>query len=308
MSLTETLMLVALGFALALLVVLLFGRGFWAIATSFGARRKVKNIPVEMLELQADRDRLRAEHAIMARKLELRLEEIKARMTEQMAEVSRSRNRMQTLIEQLESSEATVANRDGEIAGLKAQVETYQSDLETASASLSNLSSDNNKKNLEITKLNQAVSEFKLELRERKKEAAGLAEEAKSNLRVRTAAIAQSRETEITDGNMQKRISELNSISMEMNKTQLNNFQSSDQPVADIMPAAYSEVRPDSESEFIDAEREAQALTQELKSIDEARDRKRSSSYPAPTPVKPSAKANIISLTQRIKALQGDGK
>lgn len=301
-------MLVALGFALALLVVLLFGRGFWAIATSFGARRKVKNIPVEMLELQADRDRLRAEHAIMARKLELRLEEIKARMTEQMAEVSRSRNRMQTLIEQLETSEATVANRDGEIAALKAQVETYQSDLETVSASLSNLSSDNNKKNLEITKLNQAVSEFKLELREKKKEAAGLAEEAKSNLRVRTAAIAQSRETEITDGNMQKRISELNSISMEMNKTQLNNFQSSDQPVADIMPAAYSEVRPDSESEFIDAEREAQALTQELKSIDEARDRKRSSSYPAPTPVKPSAKANIISLTQRIKALQGDGK
>ena len=123
MSLTETLMLVALGFALALLMVLLFGRGFWAIATNFGARRKAKNIPIQMLELQADRDRLHAEHAIMARQLELRLEDIKARMTEQMAEVSRSRNRMQTLIEQLETSEATVANRDREIAGLMAQVE-----------------------------------------------------------------------------------------------------------------------------------------------------------------------------------------
>ena len=308
MSLTETLMLVALGFALALLVVLLFGRGFWAVATSFGARRKVKNIPVEMLELQADRDRLRAEHAIMARKLELRLEEIKARMTEQMAEVSRSRNRVQTLIEQLESSEATVANRDGEIAGLKAQVETYQSELETVSASLKNLSSDNNKKNLEITKLSQAVSEFKLELREKKNEAARLAEEAKANLRARTAAIAQPRDSEIADGNMQKRISELNSISMEMNKTRRNNFQSSDQPAADIMPVANSEFKADAEIEFIDAEREAQALIQELKAIDEARDRKRSSSYPAPTPIKASAKANIISLTQRIKALQGDGK
>jgi myosin heavy subunit len=306
MSLTETLMLVALGFALALLVVLLFGRGFWALASNFGSRRKAKNVPVQMLELQADRDRLRAEHAIMARKLELRLEEIKARMTEQMAEVSRSRNRMQTLIEQLETSQVTVANRDGEIAGLKAQVETYQSDLETVSASLSNLSSDNNKKNLEITKLSQAVSEFKLELREKKKEAASLAEEAKANLRARTAAIAQPRETEIIDGNMQKRISELNSISLEMNETQRNDMHSSNEPVAKFMPFESSSLKSDLEYKIDDGESEANALNQELKAIDDALERKRSTLYPAPTPIKSPAKANIISLTQRIRALQSD--
>jgi chromosome segregation ATPase len=308
MSLTETLMLVALGFALALLVVLLFGRGFWALASNFGSKRKAKNIPVQMLELQADRDRLRAEHAIMSRKLELRLEEIKSRMTEQMAEVSRSRNRMQTLIEQLETSEATVANRDSEIAGLKAQVETYKTDLEIVSATLNSLSSDNNKKNLEIAKLNHAVSEFKLELREKKNLAASLAQEAKANLRVRVADIAQPRETEIADGNMQKRISELNSISLEMNKSQRDSFKSLDQPEADFLEFANAEMKAVSEVEFIDAEREAQALTQQLKSIDEALQPKRSSPYPAPTPVKSNAKANIISLTQRIRALQDDSK
>lgn len=311
MSLTETLMLVALGFALALLMVLLFGRGFWAIATNFGARRKAKNIPIQMLELQADRDRLRAEHAIMARQLELRLEDIKARMTEQMAEVSRSRNRMQTLIEQLETSEATVANRDREIAGLMAQVEAYRSDLETVTASLNNLTFDNSQKNLEITKLNQSVSQLKLGLREKNSMVARLAEESKTNLRTRTAAIGQPlkteiHETEVGDGRIKKRISELTSISMEMDETQRSNIQNSDEPVADIAPVEITQFKPDLKTKFVDAERESDSLSQELKSIDEALERKRNSPYPPPTPVKSSAKANIISLAQRIRALQSD--
>jgi hypothetical protein len=70
MSPTETLMLIGLGFALALVLVLLVGRGIWNMAMRLGARRHAKQIPTAMLELQADRDRLRAEHAMMSRKLE----------------------------------------------------------------------------------------------------------------------------------------------------------------------------------------------------------------------------------------------
>jgi chromosome segregation ATPase len=306
MSLTETLMLVALGFALALLMVLLFGRGFWAIATNFGASRKAKNIPVQVLELQADRDRLRAEHAIMSRQLELRLGEIKARMTEQMAEVSRSRNRIQTLIEQLETSVAIVANRDHEIASLNAQVEAYRSDLETVTASLNNLNADNSKKNLEITKLSQSVSELKLSLSEKNEMLAQLEEESKANLRALTEAAALSQENEIGDGRMKKRITELTSISKEIDETQRGNTQNFIEPLTDFAPVAQAEFKTEIDYSFIDAEREADSLTQELKSIDEALKRKRNSPYPAPTPVKSSAKANIISLTQRIRALQGD--
>ena len=56
MSLTETLMLVALGFALALIIVMLVGRGVWSMAMRIGARRQSKQVPTMMLELQADRE------------------------------------------------------------------------------------------------------------------------------------------------------------------------------------------------------------------------------------------------------------
>lgn len=312
MSLTETLMLVALGFALALLMVLLFGRSFWAIATSFGARRNAKNVPVQMLELQADRDRLRAEHAIMSRKLELRLEEIKARMTVQMAEVSRSRNRVQTLVEQLEISEATVASRDQEAAELTEQVDAYKSDIETATATLNTFTLDNNQKNLEIAKLTQSVLQLNQGLREANSLAARSAEDAKTRLRARTAAIGQPIQAEIQqpdigDGRIKKRISQLTSISMEMDETQRSNIQSSNEPVVDTTSVESEQFKTDLEYKFDDAEREADSLTQELKAIDEALE-KRNSPYPPPTPIKSSAKANIIALAQRIRSLQGDDK
>jgi DNA repair exonuclease SbcCD ATPase subunit len=313
MSLTETLMLVALGFALALLMVLLFGRGFWAIATSFGARRKVKNIPVEMLELQADRDRLRAEHAIMSRKLELRLEEIKGRMTAQMAEVSRSRNRVQTLVEQLETSETTVATRDREVADLMAQIETFKSDIETAAASLNTFTLDNSQKNREIAKLTQSVSQLTTSLREAKDLASHQAEDSKRRLRARTAAIVQPLQSEVEDidvgdGRMKKRISELTSISIEMNEAQQKDFQSSFEPMVDDTPLESQQFKNAMEIKFGDAERETEALTTELKALDDALAQKRISPYPPPTPIKSSAKANIISLAQRIRSLQGDEK
>jgi DNA repair exonuclease SbcCD ATPase subunit len=313
MSLTETLMLVALGFALALLMVLLFGRGFWAIATSFGARRKVKNIPMEMLELQADRDRLRTEHAVMARKLELRLEEIKGRMTAQMAEVSRSRNRVQTLVEQLEASEATVAIRDSEITDLKAQVETYKSDIETVKTTLHTFTLDNNQKNLEIVRLSQSVAQLTQNLRDANITVVQPVVDSTARLRARTAAIAQPikpeiREAEIGEGRVQKRISQLASISMEMDETQHRDLQISTEPTLDTAPNENDQIKTELEYKFDDAEREVDTLEAELKAIDEALDRKRISPYPAPTPIKSSAKANIISLAQRIRSLQDEEK
>jgi archaellum component FlaC len=311
MSLTETLMLVALGFALALLVVLLFGRGFWAIATSFGAKRKVKNIPLEMLELQADRDRLRAEHAIMSRKLELRLEEIKGRMTAQMAEVSRSRNRVQTLVEQLETSEATVATRDREVAELSAQIEDLKSGLETTTASLNSFTLDNNQKNSEIAKLSQSVAQLKQSLSEAKSLAASMAEEAKAKLRTQTAAVVHPLHTEIEDtnmgeGRMKKRISQLTSISREMDDTQMRGLQNFNASMVEA-PLFESE-ESKTNLELDDAAREAQTLTAEFEAIEKAQSQNRSSLYPPPKPVKPSARANIISLAQRIKSLQGNEK
>ena len=296
MSQTETLMLVALGFVLALLLALLFGRGMWNVAIALGARRNSKNVPVQMLELQADRDRLRAEHAMMARKLELRLEDIKANMTEQMAEVSRSRNRVQSLMQQLETSEGTLATRDREIADLTSQIEAHKADLESSATSLSQLTASNIGKDLEITKLTQSVSQLTLNLREKNGIAGRLNEELQNSLRVNAISQAIPRDSGHAEDRMKRRIAELTSISVEMTDHQDGNAQN------EILNQQV--ISSDKVTEF---ERQAEAMPQEIKALDPILDRKPPPIYPAPTSIKPSAKANIISLAQRIKALQGGG-
>ncbi|NJM30180.1 MAG: hypothetical protein HC855_08805 [Rhizobiales bacterium] len=67
MSQTETIMLFVLGFAFAGLVALFLGRLAWQIALRLGARRMQRQVPTTVAELQAERDRLRAEYAMMSR-------------------------------------------------------------------------------------------------------------------------------------------------------------------------------------------------------------------------------------------------
>jgi chromosome segregation ATPase len=72
-------------------------------------------VPSSLIGLQTERDRLRAEYAMLAQRLGARLEDSKLRLAENMAEVSRHRNR----IHQMETSEAA---RMAELRELRSRV------------------------------------------------------------------------------------------------------------------------------------------------------------------------------------------
>jgi chromosome segregation ATPase len=118
MSQSETLMLIVLGFAVAAFLALIIGRLAWKLALRIGAKRAMRNVPSTVSELQTDRDRLRADHAMMAKKLELRVDEMKMRAAEQAAEVARHRNRFETLVKEIAIRDAKIADDAREIATL----------------------------------------------------------------------------------------------------------------------------------------------------------------------------------------------
>jgi hypothetical protein len=119
MSGTETILLIVLGFTLASLIALFMARMLWAAAVKVGARRMQRQVPSSLIGLQTERDRLRAEYAMLAQRLGARLEEAKLRLAENMAEVSRHRNRIQ----QLEGVEGA---RVSELRDLRARVEELE--------------------------------------------------------------------------------------------------------------------------------------------------------------------------------------
>ena len=136
----EVIMYVALGFATAALIALLLGGLMWNLAVGVGRRRALHTSPTPAVaELQAERSQLRAEHAMMARRVEVRLEDMKAQVAEHMAEVSRSRNRVDRLGAEIDKRDAMLAERDSEIARLKDQVAALASELEARTEALHQL-------------------------------------------------------------------------------------------------------------------------------------------------------------------------
>ena len=146
MSATETILLILLGFSLASLIALFLVRMVWAAGVKVGARRMQRQVPSSLVGLQTERDRLRAEYAMLAQRLGARLEEAKLRQAESLAEVSRHRNRIQ----QVETSDAA---RHAELRALQSRVLDLERALADTKASEDNLRQSLAAKEVAIRKL-----------------------------------------------------------------------------------------------------------------------------------------------------------
>ena len=158
MSQTETIMLIALGFVAALLVSLLVIRGVWRYGVNLGKRRIERRAPSAIAELKADRDRLKAEFAMQGRRLQLRLDDLKTRMAEQMAEASRNRNRLEQLVTEIGNRDKQLSQRDAEIGSLKSQLEGLERELAERTSITQQARDDLRRRDEEITALRERMA------------------------------------------------------------------------------------------------------------------------------------------------------
>jgi chromosome segregation ATPase len=110
-------------------------------------------------QLQAERNQLRAEYAMLARRVEVRLDDLKAQVAEHMAEVSRSRNRIDRLGTEIEKRDASLAEREREIARLNERIAVLEAELASRTSSLHELEDDHGKGGEAIAALRQQVAE-----------------------------------------------------------------------------------------------------------------------------------------------------
>lgn len=213
MSQIETIMLVALGFAVAALIALFLGRIAWVFALSLGKKRMQRSTPTTIAELQSDRDRLRAEYAMLSRRLELRMSELKAKLAEQMAEVSRNRNRIDHLISELRARDKQLHERDTELQSLRVQLGPLEQELTARTASVQQLKEQLRSRDEEVQKLAQTLEKLRTELTERNRQIAAMKKdiadrEATGALLHPDALSAQAR--------LKKRIEDLTSLSQQI--------------------------------------------------------------------------------------------
>jgi chromosome segregation ATPase len=105
----EYALLFMLGFCSAGLIALLIAPTLWARAVRLTTRRLERTLPMSLSEIEADKDFLRADHAVAIRRLEARLAEAQERAADHLVENSRL--------------QLTVAQLRQELARLELQLE-----------------------------------------------------------------------------------------------------------------------------------------------------------------------------------------
>lgn len=120
----ETAMIFALGFLVAALLALGLLGAVWRRAVRLTTRRVENAVPLSMAEIKADKDQLRAEFAVAARRLEMAAEELRERLNGQTVEIARKTEAVRDLNTTLAARGETIAALEADKASLGAALET----------------------------------------------------------------------------------------------------------------------------------------------------------------------------------------
>src|SRR6185437_12573430 len=117
----ESIMYFALGALASALVMLMIMPAIWRRAVRLTKKRIEAATPITLAEFRADKDQLRAEFALSTRRLEMNVDALRKRLSEQLSDVSRKRTDLAQLkterddhvsvVRELEEREAELRTR-----------------------------------------------------------------------------------------------------------------------------------------------------------------------------------------------------
>src|ERR1700759_3959873 len=125
----EPIMFFAIGFLVASLVGLVLIPLVHNRAVRLTMRRLEAATPLSMAEIQADKDQLRAEFAMSTRRLELSVEQMKAKTTSQLAELGKKSEAINRLKVELGEKAATIFALESRDRTLKEQLRATEEEF-----------------------------------------------------------------------------------------------------------------------------------------------------------------------------------
>lgn len=155
----EPIMYLAIGF----LVSMLFGLMIVPLVHNRAVRLTTKRLeaatPLSMAEIQADKDQLRAEFAMSARRLEMSVEQLKNKTSSQLAELGKKSDAINRLKIELGEKNAAIFALEAREKALKDQLRTTEEEFTAKTQSLRTAEQQLADKQADLGKLNSELSE-----------------------------------------------------------------------------------------------------------------------------------------------------
>ncbi|QCK84388.1 hypothetical protein E8L99_00540 [Phreatobacter aquaticus] len=125
----ETAMVFVLGFLAAALMSLALMGAVWKRAVRLTTRRVENSVPMSMAEIKAEKDQLRAEHAVVARRLEVRAEGLADKVNGQAIALAQGHETMRDLRSEIAGHVARIGSLEADKAGLEDVLGKLRTDL-----------------------------------------------------------------------------------------------------------------------------------------------------------------------------------
>ncbi|MBN8966750.1 MAG: hypothetical protein J0H89_15580, partial [Rhizobiales bacterium] len=165
-------------FGIGFLVASLFGLVFIPLVHNRAVRLTMKRLeaatPLSMAEIQADKDQLRAEFAMSTRRLELSVEQMKAKTTSQLAELGKKTDAINRLKSELGEKTAAVFSLEAREKSLKDQLRATEAEHTSKLATLREAEQTLAERQAELAKLSRVADERSTAADNQRTEAAAL--------------------------------------------------------------------------------------------------------------------------------------
>ncbi len=155
----EPIMYLAIGFLVSMLFGLMIVPLVHNRAVRLTTRRLEAATPLSMAEIQADKDQLRAEFAMSARRLEMNVDQLKNKTTSQLAELGKKTDAINRMKLELGEKNATIFSLEAREKAMKEQLRATEEEFTAKTGSLRSAEQALKDKQSDLAKINADLSD-----------------------------------------------------------------------------------------------------------------------------------------------------
>ena len=155
----QTTLFFILGFLCAAFLALMVAPAIWRRAVALTRKRIEASVPLTMDEIQADKDRLRAEFAMSTRRLEMSLKSFREKASEQIVEINRNRDELRRIAEERDEKNAAMTQVEARTAELRSELRQREEQLQRLSERVGEHERILGERALELEKLGRMYDE-----------------------------------------------------------------------------------------------------------------------------------------------------
>lgn len=155
----QSILFFVLGFLCAGFLALMVAPAIWRRAVALTRRRIEASVPLSVNEIQADKDRMRAEFAMSTRRLEMSVKAFKEKAAGQIIEINRNREELRRLAEERAEKNEALTALEASAGELRAELRRREEQLQQLSYKLVDTEKLLEERALEMEKLGRMYDE-----------------------------------------------------------------------------------------------------------------------------------------------------